>query len=106
MLWVTFGWALESVFLGCQNLGPSVCEQILISLELLMLIFQASHSGYKPALEALLLYGILRYAEFIFVEAHLVFGGRHVVIVLQVSVHRLFVWLASPCSCSAWSKVG
>ena len=59
MLRVTFGWALESVFLGCQNLGPSVCEQILISLKLLLLFLQAFCSGYKPALEALLLDGIL-----------------------------------------------
>ena len=75
MLWVTFGVALDSVFLGCQDLGPSVCEQILISMELLLLLFQASCSGHKPALEALLLYGVLRHAEFIVAEANLVFGG-------------------------------
>ena len=75
MLWVTFGVALESVFLGCQDLSPSVCEQILISLELLLLLFQAPRSGHKPVLEALLLYGILRHAEFIVSEAQLVFGG-------------------------------
>ena len=96
MFWATFGWALESVFLGCQNLGPFVCEQVLISLELLLLLFQASCSGYKPALEALLLYGILWDAEFVVTEAHLVFGGRHIVIVLQVSVCRLFVWASLP----------
>ena len=96
MLWVTFSWALESVFLGRQDLDPSVCEQILISLELLLLLFQASCIGYKPALEALLLYGILWYTEFVVTEAHLVFGGRHIVIVLQVSARRLFVWASQP----------
>ena len=50
MLWVTFGGALESVSLGRQDLSPSVCEKILISLEQLLLLFEASRSGYKPAL--------------------------------------------------------
>ena len=75
MLWVTFGGALESVFLGCQDLGPSVCEQILISLELLLLLLQASRSGNKPTLEALLLYGVFGYAELVVTEANLIFGG-------------------------------
>ena len=96
MLWVTFGVALESIFLGCQDFSPSVCEQILISLELLLLLFQASCSGYKPALKALLLYGILRYAELIVAEAHLVFGGRHIVVILHVFVRRLFLWADLP----------
>ena len=96
MLWVTFGGALESVFLSCQDLSPSVCEQIFISLELLLLLFQASCSGYKPALKALLLYGILRSAEFIVAEAHLVFGGRHIVVIIQVTVSRLFIWANLP----------
>ena len=96
MLWVSFGGAVESVFLGCQDLGPSICEQMLISLELLLLLFQASCSGYKPALEALLLYGILRHVEFIVAEAHLVFGGRHIVVILQVSVRHLFIWANLP----------
>ena len=96
MLWVTLGGGLESVFLGRQDLGPSVCEQILISLELLLLLFQASCSGNKPALKALLLYRIFGYAEFIVVEAHLVFGGRHIVVILHVSVRRLFLWADLP----------
>ena len=75
MLWVTFGVALESIFLSCQDFSPSVCEQILISLELQLLLFQAPCSGDKPALEALLLYGILRHAELVVAEANLVFGG-------------------------------
>ena len=91
MLWVSPDGGLESVFLGRQDFSPSVCEQILIILELLLLLFQASCSGYKRSLEALLLYGILWYAEFVVTEAHLVFGGRHIVIVLQVSVRHLFV---------------
>ena len=74
MLWVTFGVALESIFLGFQDFSPSVCEQILISLELLLLLFQASRSGHKPALEALLLYGVFGYAELVVVEGNLVFG--------------------------------
>ena len=67
--------ALESIFLGCQDFCPSVCEQVLISLELLLLLFQAPRSGHKPALEALLLYGVLRHAELVVAEANLVFGG-------------------------------
>ena len=73
--WPVSRLAFESIFLGCQDFSPSICEQILISLDLLMLLFQASCSGHKPALEALLLYGILRHAEFIVAKAHLVFGG-------------------------------
>ena len=79
-----------------QDLDPSVCVQIFIRLELLLLLFQASCSGYKPALEALVLYGILRIAEFIVTEAHLVFGGRHIVVILQVSVCCLFIWANLP----------
>ena len=75
MLWAIFGGGLESVFLGRQDLGPSVCEEILVSLELLLLLFQAPCSGDKPALEVLLLYGVLRHAELVIAEANLVFGG-------------------------------
>ena len=91
MLWVSPARGFESVFLDRQDFGPSVCEQVLVSLELLLLLLQASCSGYKLALEALLLYGILWYAEFVVTEAHLVFGGRHIVIVLQVSVCCVFI---------------
>ena len=66
---------LKSVFLGRQDLSPSISEQILISLKLLLFFLQALCSGYKPALEALLLHGILRHAEFVVAEANLVFGG-------------------------------
>ena len=67
--------ALESVFLGCQDFSPSICEQVLISLELLLLLLQAPRSGNKPVLEALLLCGVLGHAELIVTEANLVFGG-------------------------------
>ena len=63
------------MFLGNQDFSPSVCEQVLISLELLLLLLQAPRSGYKPTLEVLLLYGILRHAELVVAEANLVFGG-------------------------------
>ena len=65
MFWVSPALGFESVFLGRQDFGSSVCEQVLVSLELLLLLLQASCSGDKPALEALLLYGILWYAEFV-----------------------------------------
>ena len=96
MFWVSPARGLESVFLGRQDFGPSVCEQILVRLELLLLLFQASCSGYKPVLEALLLYGILWYIEIGLAEAHLVFGGRHIVIILQVSICCLFVLASLP----------
>ena len=49
---VPFVGAVESVFLGGQDLGPSVSEQILVSFELLLLLLQAPRSGHKPSLEA------------------------------------------------------
>ena len=57
-----------------------------------MLLLQAPCSGYKPTLEALLLHGILRHAELVVAEANLVFGWGHVVVLLWVSVRRLFFW--------------
>ena len=48
-------------------------------MELLLLLLQAPRSGYKPTLEALLLHGILRHAEFVVTEANL--------------VYRLFFWV-------------
>ena len=67
--------ALESIFLSCQDFSPSVCEQVLISLELLLLLFQAPRSGHEPALKALMLHGILGHAELVVAEANLVFRG-------------------------------
>ena len=84
--------ALESIFLGCQDFCPSVCEQVLISLKLLLLLLQAPRGGNKPALEVLLLRGVLGHAELVIAEANLVFGGGHIVVLLRISVHRLFFW--------------
>ena len=84
---VSFVGAVESIFLGGQDLGPSVHAQILVSFELLLLPLQAPRSGHKSSLEANLFHGILRFAEFGIVEAYLVFGGGHIVVPLQVS-HR------------------
>ena len=81
---------------GRKDFGPSVNQQILISSELLLFFLEASCCGHKPALKMLLLDGILWHDEFIVVEACLVFGGRHIVIVLQVSVRHLFVWASLP----------
>ena len=36
---VTFGWALEAIFLDCQDISPSIVEKILTSLKLLLLLF-------------------------------------------------------------------
>ena len=59
-----------------------------------MLIFlQAICCGYKPALEELLLDGILRHDKFFVAEAHLVFGERHVIVLLQFSICFL-LWRA------------
>uniref|UniRef100_N1R1G7 Uncharacterized protein n=1 Tax=Aegilops tauschii TaxID=37682 RepID=N1R1G7_AEGTA len=38
--------------------------------------------GYKPALEALLLDGIIGYDEFFIAKAHFVFGEGHVIVIL------------------------
>ena len=57
MFRVALGWALEAVFFGCQDISPSVDEQILFSLKLLLFLFQAPCSGYELKLKALLLKG-------------------------------------------------
>ena len=75
MLCVPFVGAVESVFFGGQDLGPSVHEQILVSFELLLLPLQAPCRGYEPLLEANLLHWILGHAAFGIAEAYLVFGG-------------------------------
>ena len=87
---------LEVVFLDCQDFSPSVSEQILISLKLLLFFLQALCSGYKPALEALLLNGILRHNKLFIAEAHLILGERKVVTVLRVFVHGLYIRANSP----------
>lgn len=85
---VLFVGEVESIFLGGQDLGPSVSEQILVSFELPLLLLQAPRGGHKPSLKANLLRGILRHAEFIIAEDHLVFAGGHVVVPLQIFVRR------------------
>ena len=52
--------------------------------------------GHKLALEALLLDGILRHDKFFVAEAHLVFGERHVIVILRVSIHCLFIRASLP----------
>ena len=84
---VPFVGAVESVFLGGQDLVPSVHEQILVSFELLLLPLQAPRSGHELLLEANFFHGILRHAEFIIAEAYLIFGGGHIVVPFQVSDH-------------------
>ena len=46
-------------------------EQILASLKLLLLLFQAPCGGYQLALKVLLLERFLRYDKIFFAEAHL-----------------------------------
>ena len=88
MFWVVFCSTLESVFLGCPGLSPSVCGQILISLKLLLFLLEAACHGYEPAFEMLLFDGILWHDEFVVVKAFLVFGGGHVIVILLLSVCR------------------
>ena len=54
---------------GRKDFSPSVNQQILISSELLLFFLEASCHGHKPALETLLLNGILWHDKFIVVEA-------------------------------------
>ena len=60
----------------------------MISSKLLLLFLEAVCRGHKPAFKMLLFDGILRHDEFIVVEACLVFGGRHIVVVFNLSVGR------------------
>ena len=76
-----FGWALEAVLFGCQDISPSVIEQILVSLKLLLLL-QALCHGYKPALKMLRLDGILWQDKFLVAESHLILIERHVIAIL------------------------
>ena len=72
---VPFVGAVEFVFFGGQDLGPSVHEQILVGFELLLFPLQAPCRGHESSLEANLLHWILRHAAFGIAEANLVFGG-------------------------------
>src|SRR3954465_10591438 len=55
---------------------------------MLLLFLEASCRGHKPAFKTLLFGGILWHDEFVVIEACLVFGGRHIVIILNLSVCR------------------
>ena len=72
---VPFVGAVESVFFGGHYLGPPVHEQILVSFKLLLLPLQAPCRGHESSLEANLFHWVFRHAEFVIVEAYLVFGG-------------------------------
>ena len=82
---------LEAVFFSCQDISPSVDEQILFGLKLLLFLFQAPCGGYELKLKALLLQGILRHDEVFVAEARLLLRGRTVTIVLRVFFYGLFV---------------
>ena len=73
---------------GRKDFSPSVDQQILISSKSLLFFLEASCRGHKPGLKMLLLDGILWHDEFVIVEACLIFGGRHIIIVLDLSVCR------------------
>ena len=64
----------------------------MISLKLLLLIFQAPCSGYQPALKALLLKRFLRHDKILVAEAHLILGEWKIVAILRVFMYGLFMW--------------
>ena len=92
--WVALGWALEAVFLGCQDISPSV--EVLFSLKLLLFLFQAPCSGYELKLKELLLQMILRHDEVFVAEACLLLGGWTVTIILRVIFYGLFIEVILP----------
>ena len=96
MLRVAFGWASKVVFFGGQDCGPSIIEQVLVSLKLLLLLFQAPCHSYQPALEALLLERILRHDEVFVAKDCLLLGGWTVTIVLRVIFYGLFIGAGLP----------
>ena len=71
-----FGWATKAVFLGGQDFSPSIIEQILVSLKLLLFLFQAPRSGDKLSLEAFWFEGFLWDDKIFVTEAHILFGDR------------------------------
>ena len=76
MFRVALGWAVEAVFLGCQDISPSVDEQVLFGLKLLLFLFQALRGGNELSLEAFLFEGFLRDDELFVAEANILFRGR------------------------------
>jgi len=59
------------------HVSDRICER---TMEILSI--NSVCCGYKPALEAFLLDGILRHDKFFVAEAHFVFGERHVIVIL------------------------
>ena len=76
MFRVALGWALEAVFFGCQDISPSVDEQILFGLKLLLFLFQAPRGGDELSLEAFLFEGFLWDDEVIVTKANILFKDR------------------------------
>ena len=96
MFRVALGWALEAVFFGCQDISPSVDEQVLFGFKLLLSLLQAPCGGYELKLEVLLLERILRHDEVFVVEACLLLGEWTVTIVLRVIFYGLFIRVVFP----------
>ena len=67
----------------------------MVSSKLLLFFLEAACSGHKPAFEMLLFDGILWHDEFVVVEACLVFGGRHIIVVLDLPVCRFLMRVGS-----------
>ena len=63
MLWVAFGWSCKAVFLGCQDISPSVVERIPFGLKPLLLPFQAPRGCDELFLKAFLLEGFFWHDE-------------------------------------------
>ena len=96
MFRVALGWAVEAIFLGCQDVSPSVDEQVLFSLKLPLFLFQAPCSGYELKLKALLLERILRHDEVFISKACLLLRGWTVTIILRVIFYGMFVSVVLP----------
>ena len=60
----------------------------MVSPKLLLFFLEAARGGHKPAFETLLFDWILWHDEFFIVKACLVFRGRHIIVVLDLSVRR------------------
>ena len=63
----------------------------MISLKLLLLLFQAPCSGYQPALKVLLLEGFLRHDNVFITEGNLILGEWKIITVLRVFIYSLFI---------------
>ena len=63
----------------------------MISLKLLLLFLKAICRGYKPALKALLIDGLLRHDKVFVVEARLILGRWKIITVLRFFVNGMFI---------------